>query len=307
MRAFTLESFDAPSSLRDDFPEPAVSETDVLVRVRASSVNPVDVVVASGGLRQYADYEFPVTLGRDFSGVVERVGAGVTRFGPSDEVFGFVLHANPAVREGSWTDLIAVPQDSQVAAKPGSVDFAQAGAAPLTALSAIAAFDALGIGNGTTVLVLGAAGGVGSAFVQLAASSGGHVVAPALPEDEEYLRRLGVAEALDRSGDVGASVRASHPDGVDAILDLVSQAPDTSLLKEDGRLASTLGAAGEGEGRFNVMAQPTPANLARLAALLDDGTLRIRIQRSYDLEQAGEALQALPATHTQGKLGLTIS
>lgn len=307
MRAFTLESFDAQPSLRDDFPEPEVSETDVLVRVRASSVNPVDVVVASGGLRQYADYEFPVTLGRDFSGVVERAGAGVTRFGPGDEVFGFVLHANPAVREGSWTDLIAVPQDSQVAAKPGSVDFAQAGAAPLTALSAIAAFDALGIGNGTTVLVLGAAGGVGSAFVQLAASSGGHVVAPALPEDEEYLRRLGVAEVLDRSGDVGASVRASHPDGVDAILDLVSQAPDTSLLKEDGRLASTLGAAGEGEGRFNVMAQPTPANLARLAALLDDGTLRIRIQRSYDLEQAGEALQALPATHTQGKLGLTIS
>jgi NADPH:quinone reductase-like Zn-dependent oxidoreductase len=307
MRAFTLESFDAQPSLRDDFPEPEVSETDVLVRVRASSVNPVDVVVASGGLRQYADYEFPVTLGRDFSGVVERAGAGVTRFGPGDEVFGFVLHANPAVREGSWTDLIAVPQDSQVAAKPGSVDFAQAGAAPLTALSAIAAFDALGIGNGTTVLVLGAAGGVGSAFVQLAASSGGHVVAPALPEDEEYLRRLGVAEVLDRSGDVGASVRASHPDGVDAILDLVSQAPDTSLLKEDGRLASTLGAAGEGEGRCNVMAQPTPANLARLAALLDDGTLRIRIQRSYDLEQAGEALQALPATHTQGKLGLTIS
>jgi NADPH:quinone reductase-like Zn-dependent oxidoreductase len=307
MRAFTLESFDAQPSLRDDFPEPEVSETDVLVRVRASSVNPVDVVVASGGLRQYADYEFPVTLGRDFSGVVERAGAGVTRFGPGDEVFGFVLHANPAVREGSWTDLIAVPQDSQVAAKPGSVDFAQAGAAPLTALSAIAAFDALGIGNGTTVLVLGAAGGVGSAFVQLAASSGGHVVAPALPEDEEFLRGLGVAEVLDRSGDVGASVRASHPDGVDAILDLVSQAPDTSLLKEDGRLASTLGAAGEGEGRFNVMAQPTPANLARLAALLDDGTLRIRIQRSYDLEQAGEALQALPATHTQGKLGLTIS
>ena len=307
MRAFTLESFDAQPSLRDDFPEPEVSETDVLVRVRASSVNPVDVVVASGGLRQYADYEFPVTLGRDFSGVVERAGAGVTRFGPGDEVFGFVLHANPAVREGSWTDLIAVPQDSQVAAKPGSVDFAQAGAAPLTALSAIAAFDALGIGNGTTVLVLGAAGGVGSAFVQLAASSGGHVVAPALPEDEEFLRGLGVAEVLDRSGDVGASVRASHPDGVDAILDLVSQVPDTSLLKEEGRLASTLGAAGEGEGRCNVMAQPTPANLARLATLLDDGTLRIRIQRSYDLEQAGEALQALPATHTQGKLGLTIS
>jgi NADPH:quinone reductase len=102
-------------------------------------------------------------------------------------------------------------------------------------------------------------------------------------------------------------VRERDPDGVDVILDVVSQAPDTSILKDGGRLASPLGAAGDGPGRFNVMAEATPANLQRLAELLDDGTLRVPIQRRYPLEQAGEALQALPATHTQGKLGLTIS
>jgi NADPH:quinone reductase-like Zn-dependent oxidoreductase len=94
---------------------------------------------------------------------------------------------------------------------------------------------------------------------------------------------------------------------VDALLDVVSQAPDESLLKEGGRLASPLGAAGEAPGRFNVMAVPTPANLKRLADLIDSGALQVRIQRSYRLEQAGEALQALPATHMQGKLGLTIA
>lgn len=93
----------------------------------------------------------------------------------------------------------------------------------------------------------------------------------------------------------------------EAILDVVSQAPDVSVLKEGGRLASTIGAAGEGEGRFNIMAVPSPANLERLAELLDSGALRVSIQRSYSLEQAGEALQALPATHTRGKLSLTIA
>jgi len=133
------------------------------------------------------------------------------------------------------------------------------------------------------------------------------VIAPALPEDREYLSGLGVGELIDRNADVAAAVREAHPDGVDAILDVVSQAPDDSLLKEGGRLASPLGAAGDGSGRFNVMAEPTPANLERLGELLETGALRVPIQRTYRLDQAGEALQALPATHTQGKLSLAIA
>jgi NADPH:quinone reductase-like Zn-dependent oxidoreductase len=307
MRAFTLDSFDAQPSLRVDVPEPDVAGNEVLVRVHASSVNPVDVFIAGGGLRQYAEYEFPVILGRDFAGIVERVGPDVTAYEPSDAVFGFVLHANPTVHDGSWAELIAVPDDSQVAPRPRDVDLVHAGAAPLTGLSAIAACDALEIADGTTVLVVGAAGGVGSAFVQLAASAGAHVIAPALPEDDDYLRGLGVAELIDLNADVGVAVREAHPEGVDAILDVVSQAPDASLLKPVGRLASTLNAAGEGPGRANVVAEPTPTNLRRLAELLEQGTIDVFIQRSYELEQAGEALGALTATHTQGKLGLNVA
>lgn len=307
MRAFVLEGFGAQPALRDDAPEPVAGERELVVHVRASSVNPVDVYIAAGALKDMAEHEFPVTLGRDFAGVVEAVGSGVVRYGPGDEVFGFVLHAAPVVHAGSWAELITVPEDTMVAAKPRGVSFAEAGAAPVAALSALAALDALAPAEGESVLVVGAAGGVGSFFVQLAASTGASVIAPALPEDREHLHGLGAGELVDRAGDVAAAVRGAHPDGVHAILDVVSSAPDTSLLKEGGRLASPLGAAGEGPGRFNVMAVPSPENLQRLAGLLADGALRVPIAATYPLERAGEALRAPPATHTQGKLGLTIA
>ena len=306
MRAFTLDGFDTQPSLRE-LPEPEIAANELLVRVHASSVNPVDAFIAAGYLQQYSEYEFPVTLGRDFAGIVERVGSEVTGYATGDEVSGYVRHASPNVHRGSWVELIAVPEDVEVAAKPRSVDFALAGAASLAGVSAIDAFDGLDVRDGTTVLVVGAAGGVGSFFVQLAASAGAHLVAPALPEDEEYLRELGVAEIVPRDGDVTAALSETHPDGFDAILDVVSQEPDTSPLKPGGRLASTLGAAGEGRDRINIVAEPTPANLQRLAELLDAGTLHVHIQRSYPFEEAAEALGALQATHTQGKLGVSIA
>jgi NADPH:quinone reductase len=306
MKAFTLDSFGAQPGLRHDIPEPDAGANELVVRVRTSSVNPVDVFIAAGGLEQMVEHEFPITLGRDFAGIVEEVGSGVSDYGVGDDVFGFVLHANPTVHDGSWAELISVP-DNLVAAKPRNVDSAHAGAAALSGVAAIMAFEALAPADGSTVLVVGAAGGVGSFFVQLAAAEGAEVIAPALPEDHDYLRALGVSELIDRNGEAVAEIREAHSTGVDAILDLVSPTPDTSLLKDGGRLASTLGAAGEGPGRFNIVAEPTRANLERLAQLLDSGALRLQIQRGYDLEEAGEALQALPTTHTRGKLGLAIA
>jgi NADPH2:quinone reductase len=186
VRAFTLERFDVQPSLRDDLPEPRVGDKELLVSVHASSVNPVDFFIAAGGLRQYAEHDFPVIIGRDFAGVVEKVGSRVSNYRAGDEVFGFVRHANPTVHDGSWADLINVPEDDMVAPKPRSVGLAEAGAAPLTGLSAIAAFDALEVAEESDVLVVGAAGGVGSFFVQLAVAAGANVIAPALREDGDY-------------------------------------------------------------------------------------------------------------------------
>jgi NADPH:quinone reductase len=311
MRAFTLEGFDTPPGLREDLPEPGIGDDQLLVRVKASSVNPVDAFIAAGALKGMADYEFPVVLGRDYAGVVEQTGAAVTRFAVGDKVFGFLTHANPGVRDGTWAELIAVGQDHSVARGPAAVDPAQAGVTPLAAITALAAHDALRLGDGATVLVVGATGGVGSFAVQLAANAGATVIAPALAEDGDYLRGLGVAELLDRDADVVAAVRERHPDGVDGLLDLVSSSPEAldgyaAALRDGGLAVSSVGAAGDGPGRSNVGAVPSPENLDRLAGLLDGGTLAVPIQASYPLAQADQALEALATQHTQGKLGITL-
>ena len=309
MKAVTLDAFDTPPRLRDDLPAPTPAAHEVLVRVHASSINPADNGIAAGMLKQMGvEYEFPVILGRDYAGVVEQVGPQVTRYAVGDEVFGFVLHANPTVRDGSWAELIAVPQDMFIGRAPQGVDLATAGAAPLAGIAAIMAIDALELSEGDTVLIVGATGGVGSFAVQLAARAGATVVAPALPEDEAYLRELGVSELLPREGDLAAAAGERHPDGFDAVLDLVNYAPGVpaTLVKDGGRVASPTGAAGEGPGRTMVMAAPTPENLEHLARLLADGTLRVHVQATYELAQASDALTELATTHTQGKLAIRV-
>jgi len=226
----------------------------------------------------------------------------VTRYAPGDAVYGFVRHAAPAVHDGAWAELITVPEDVSIGRAPRDVDLAVAGAAPLAGITALTAIDALQLSEGETLLVVGATGGVAGFAVQLAARAGVRVVAPALPEDEDYLRGLGVAELLPRDGAI--------PDrSADAVLDVVSYAPGAfdAALKEGGRIASPNGAAGEGPGRTNVMALPTTENLDRLASLLSGGELRVPLGDAYDLDRAPAALAALAGTHTQGKLAIRVS
>src|SRR3954467_678877 len=311
MRHSTLDSADTAPALRDDLPAPAPADNEVLVRVHASSVNPVDNGIAAGMLAKMgAQYEYPVILGRDYAGVVEQTGAAVTGYRPGDQVFGFVLHANPTARAGAWAELITVTEELSIAPAPEGVELAIAGAAPLAGITAITAVDALELSEGDVLLVVGATGGVGSLAVQLAAKAGARVIAPALPEDEAFLRDLGVSDVLPRDGDIAQlardrafppPARPPPPDGVDALLDLINYAPGPydAALKDGARVASPTGAAGDGPGRTMVMASPTAANLQRLGALLVDGTLNIPVQATYELDQAPEALGALASQHTQ--------
>jgi NADPH:quinone reductase len=293
MNAVTFDALDTPPRARDDLDEPVAGSGQVLVRVRASSANPVDNAIAAGMLAQMVEHDFPVTLGRDYAGVVEAVGDGVSDFAAGDEVFGFLTHANPAVHDGSWAELIAVGAEQSIAKAPEGVDLATAGAAPLAGITALACVDAIDPQPGERVLIVGASGGVGSFAVQLAAQAGATVIAPGLPEDEEYLGGLGAAEVV---------ARGEAPEA-DAVIDLVSYAPGDY---GDARVASPLNAAGDGPAHFNVGARPTTENLDRLAGLLADGTLKVHIQATYELERAPEALQALASTHTQGKTAISV-
>jgi NADPH:quinone reductase len=310
MHAITLESFDSGPTLQE-IPIPQIAPNEVLVCVQASSVNPVDGAIAAGMLKDMVEHEFPVVLGRDFAGVVEQAGSDVSDLTEGDEVFGFVPGTDPTVHNGSWAELIAVPE-SVATRKPDDIDTASAGAAPLAAITALAALDALGVSEGDTVLIVGANGGVGSFAVQLATDAGATVIAPALPEDEEYLRELGVSEMLDRDADVAALVHERYPEGIEALLDLVSYAPEgfdthAEVLKDDGRGVSSLSAAGEGWERHNVGAVPSQENLQRLARLLEARTLWVPVKRIYELEQADAGLRALATEHTQGKWAIRIS
>jgi NADPH:quinone reductase-like Zn-dependent oxidoreductase len=311
MKGFVLEDFEAGPGLRDDLPEPEPDESELTVRIHASSVNPIDNVIAAGMMRDYAEYRFPVTLGRDFAGIVERVGAGVDSFEAGQEVFGFAPSMNPDVHGGSWTELSAVPA-GQAAGKPDGVDFAAAGAAPVAALTAMAAISALALQEGESILIIGAAGGVGNFAVQLARRAGAHIIASGFPEDELFLVDLGVDHVVPRDGDVVAQTRELEDGGVAALLDTVTRSPEefeahAAALAEGGRAASPVRAAGEGPGRHNVGGSTEGGALERLAQLLGAGELRVPIQRIYDLEDAGAALADLSGKHTQGKLGIAIA
>jgi NADPH:quinone reductase-like Zn-dependent oxidoreductase len=308
MKAFIWSELGAQPALRDDVPEPAPGAGELLVRVHASSVNPIDNAIAAGMLKEMVEHEFPVTLGRDFAGVVEQAGEGVSVASTGVEVFGVIPAMVPAVHDGAWAELV-VAGEHTTTRMPDGVDTAAAGAAGLAAVTAVMCVDALEISPGDAVLVIGASGGVGSVAVQLAAAAGATVIAPGLAEDEDYLRGLGVTDVVPREGDVAVAVRERHPHGVDAIVDAASFTPGgyDAALKDGGRVSSPTNAAGEGPGRTNVMGAPSPENLGRIARHLADGTLRIPIQRTYDLTEAGEALQALGAGHTQGKLALRVA
>src|SRR3954453_3350344 len=307
MRAITVDSPNTAPAPREDLPAPTPAETEVLVRVHASSVNPVDNGIAAGMLAGMGvEHQYPVVLGRDYAGVVEQVGAAVSRYQPGDHVYGFVLHATPAGKDGAWAELITVTEERSIAPAPDGVDLAVAGAAPLAGITAITAVDALDLSEGDVLLVAGATGGGGTLAVQPAAKASATVIAPALPEDEDFLRGLGVSAIVARDVDVAAAVRERFPDGVDALLDLVNYTSGSydAALKDGARIASPTGAAGEGPGRPIVMAAPTAENLNRLGALLADGTLRVPVQATYPLAQAPQALAALTAEHTQGKLAI---
>ena len=255
MKAITVAQEGAAPAPQDIDEARPPGAGEVLVRVQASSVNALDGGIAAGMLKEMLPHEYPITLGRDFAGVVEQVGEGVSSVAVGDEVFGEVPAMVPPVHDGAWAERIVVSEE--VATKrPAGVDVAQAGAAPLVTLTALTIIDALELSAGQTVLVVGATGGVGSIVVQLAKAAGATVIAPALPEDDEFLRGLGVDEVLPREGDLVAAVRERYPDGVDALVDAVTPyqpTPYDGVLADGGRVASPTNAAGEGPGRTNVM------------------------------------------------------
>jgi NADPH:quinone reductase-like Zn-dependent oxidoreductase len=326
MKAFVLTGFDVPPRFAD-VPEPVVGEREILVRVQASSVNPVDAMVAAGFFRTVQEYRFPAVFGRDVAGVVERVGPGVTRYRPGDRVFGFVKREY--IGDGTFAELVAVPQDHLVAPVPDAVRTVDAGALGLSGVTALECVDAVAAGPGRIVVVNGAPGGLGGFAVQLAALRGSTVIATARPgAQDEHVRRLGAAHVIDwTAGDLAAQVRAIAPDGADGLVDLVKWAPRSTrigqgeeqahrdfaafcraALRPGARAASvTNGGVPDLLGDIvcaNVHSTPSAESLSRLAALAADGSVTVPIGETYAFDDLAAALDRLAAGGILGKIAV---
>lgn len=311
MRAFVLPDFERQPTLVD-LPTPEAGPGEVLVRVHAASVNGIDLSIASGRLRGMLEYDFPVVLGKDFAGTVEAVGDGVTGFAAGDRVFGVISDPSP-LSSRSFAEYLAVPGGPNLTRVPEGVDFAAAGVLGLAGSAALQAVDAGAPAAGETVLVGGATGGGGAYAVQLAAARGATVIATAKPGDEaDFVRDLGASHGIDYTGDVAGQVRAIRPGGVEAVLHFAGDgAALGGLLVPGGRLASTMIMSPDqlpvpNARVSSVFANPDAATLDRLAAECAAGRLKTSIQRTYRLEEVGQAMADF-AAGTRGKLAVSVS
>ncbi len=308
MKAVQIHTYGGPEVLvYADAPRPVPAAGEVLVKVHASSLNPVDRSTRSGHLQGMVQFELPLTLGLDLAGVVEEIGEGVTSVAVGDAVYGF----SNMMRQGTYAEY-AVVSEGEIAPKPASVDFETAAAVPLSGLAAWQGlFDHGGLQAGQTVLIQGAGGGVGSFAVQFAAAKGAHVIATEDGSKAEFLRGLGVDEVIDYT--ITRFEDVAHD--VDVVLDLVGgavQARSLAVLKLGGILVTTMGqpdadtASARGVRASGMLTQANPAQLKEIASLIDAGTIRPIVAQVFPLAEAAQAHKALDAGKALGKLVLRV-
>ncbi|MCA9571614.1 MAG: NADP-dependent oxidoreductase [Myxococcales bacterium] len=284
-------------------PEPPLADDGLLVRVRASAINPVDWKIIQGKLAGFLKHELPLTLGWDVAGIVERVGRGVTGFAPGDPVF-----ARPDLdRDGTHAERIAI-RAATAAPMPSSLDFVQAAALPLAGLTAWEAIVAKGrVQAGERVLIHAGSGGVGSLAIQLAHHLGATVITTASAASADGLRALGADEVVDYR-EVDFVERARD---IDLVFDTIggdTQARSWSCLKPGGRLWSIVQTPDVGEAERRgmesgfIFIQPDGETLRTLAGLVEAGALRAVIDTVYTPDQAREAYARSMSGRAKGKL-----
>jgi NADPH:quinone reductase-like Zn-dependent oxidoreductase len=314
MRALHVPAAGAGIEL-GEVPTPSATEGTVLVRVKAAGLNPVDNGIAAGMMAEMIPHQYPLVLGRDAAGVVEAVGEGVEGITVGDEVVGHVLMA-PPVQAGTIAEYAVLPA-AAVVAKPAGLDFVTAAAIPLAGAAAAQAVEAVAPQAGQTVLVNGADGGVGSYAVQLLAARGVTVIATGKPESADRLRALGASTVIDHhTADVVEQVRAAHPDGVDALVNVAGVDPAAVPLRavrNGGKLstttpepdADTLAAAGVTSTM--IMARPLREVVAPLAEQAAAGTLKVSVAEVLPFDQAANGLAQLAAGKANGKLVVKVA
>jgi len=288
---------------------PVPGAGQVLVEVRASSINPIDVKIREGSIRGMPGVALPMTLGSDVAGVVVELGAGTTAFAVGDEVYGSA--SVTAGGTGAFAHFAATPATA-IARKPRTVGFVEAASLALTGSSAVQAVqDHLRLRRGQRVLIHGAAGGIGTIAVQLARHVGAHITATARGVDMDFVRRLGVDEVID----VEVRDFTEERPPFDAVLDTVGgdhYERSFEAMKRGGTMASLVHApdretaARHGVTAVTMMTRITTADLDNLRRLIDEGVITARIDQRFTFEHLRDAFEAKERHHVHGKVAVEI-
>src|ERR1700722_19275274 len=303
-RAVRYDEFGGIEVLRVDVVQRPVPGSDqALVRVKAAGINPSEAVIRSGAVSELFPSTFPSGQGSDLAGVIEEVGAGAGGFSPGDEVIGFTQ------KRASQAELVLV-EAGDLTRKPEKVPWEVAGALYVVGVTAFGAVHAVEPKEGETVVISGAAGGVGSLAVQLARRTGATVIGLASGNNHEWLKSHGVIPVAYGDG-VANRIRAAAPGGVDAFIDTfgggyvelalaLGVAADRIDTIADFAAAEKFGVKTDG----GTAAGPGAKVLAELAGLIADGQLELPIANVYPLAQVREAYTELERRHTRGKIVL---
>jgi NADPH:quinone reductase-like Zn-dependent oxidoreductase len=305
MRAIVVRSYGGPETLHlEEVQRPEPIPTHVLVRVVAAGVNPIDAKTRSGGGFANEAGPLPHIPGWEFSGVVEKTGFGVTRFRPGDEVFGLPFFPRPAQ---AYAEYVSAPS-RQLALKPANLPHEQAAGLPLAGLTAWQLLvDTAGVRPGQRVLIHAAAGGVGHLAVQIARARGAYVIGTASAAKHDLVKELGADEVIDYT----ATSFEEAAGVVDVVVDLVggdTRRRSLEVLREGGLLLPvprgldvSEEAARRGIRATPMIVEPDYRGLEELAAMVRDGTLRVRVETALPLEQAEQAHRAMESGHATGK------
>ena len=304
MKAIRIHEFGGPDVLKyEDIPEPQPGPNEIQVRVIAAGVNPVDWKIRRGGMK----LPLPMTLGFDVAGTVNAVGSDDGGFHPGDSVYAKVAPPHGGYAEYTLVDV------SHAALKPKSIGFVEAAAIPTAGLTAWQSlFDVAGLEKGQSVLIHGAAGGVGSFAVQFARWKGAHVIGTASAGNAEFLRSIDADEVIDYKTQQFEDV--VHD--VDVVLDTIGE--DTferswGTLKPGGFLVTTVANVPEGAAKSHgvrakhIMSQSSGKDLARIAAIVDERRIKPIVTTVFPLAEARRAQEMSENGHTRGKIVLRVA
>lgn len=315
MRAIVIESFGGPEKLElVDLPTPTPEPGEVLIRIAAAGVNPVDWRVRDGSLAHLFPHGFPLVSGWDAAGTIAALGDGVSGFAIGDRVMAYCR--KPVIQWGCYADYVTMPAD-KVVAVPAPLSLTEAAALPLCALTAWQALVKFAnLARGQSVLIHAGAGGVGSLALQFARHAGARVATTARAANHDYVRSLGADLAIDyTAADVAAAVRDWAPGGVDVVLDGAggkALADSYGLVRSGGTLVSVVNQVDKDKiaalglrGSF-IFARSDGVQLAEIAKLFDAGVIHPPAITTMPLERAAEAQEINRAGHVRGKIVLTL-